>query len=125
VADLGALEHTIRLFDLDTQLGRAKPVPGEHAAFKGEMRRDVVAALRAEAVGQGLGGRSPAGLEVGLERRRRLFGRRTHRSSAKPSTDSQVHSDTKARLAGGGGPPSASRRASPPGGYLLPGAAMD
>lgn len=47
VADLEAVEHTIRLFDPDAQLGRAKPVPSPHAAFKGEMRRDVMAALRA------------------------------------------------------------------------------
>lgn len=47
VADLEAVEHTIRLFDPDADLGRAKPVPSEHAAFKGEMRRDVLAALRA------------------------------------------------------------------------------
>jgi hypothetical protein len=47
VADLEAVEHTIRLFDPDAQLGRAKPLPSEHAAFKGEMRRDVLAALRA------------------------------------------------------------------------------
>lgn len=47
VADLEAIEHTIRLFDPDAQLGRAKPLPSPHAAFKGEMRRDVMAALRA------------------------------------------------------------------------------
>lgn len=47
VFDLEALEHTIRLFDPDAELGRAKPLPSEHAAFKGEMRRDVLAALRA------------------------------------------------------------------------------
>lgn len=46
VADLEALERTIRLFDPDAQLGRAKPTPSPHAAFKGEMRRDVMAALR-------------------------------------------------------------------------------
>lgn len=46
VADLEAVEHTIRLFDPDAQLGRAKPLPSPHAAFKGEMRRDVMAALR-------------------------------------------------------------------------------
>ena len=46
VFDLEALEHSIRLFDPDAQLGRAKPIPSEHAAFKGEMRRDVLAALR-------------------------------------------------------------------------------
>lgn len=47
VFDLEALEHSIRLFDPDAQLGRAKPIPSEHAALKGEMRRDVLAALRA------------------------------------------------------------------------------
>jgi hypothetical protein len=47
VADLEAVEHTIRLFDPDAPLGRAKPVPAKDAAFKGEMRRDVMAALRA------------------------------------------------------------------------------
>lgn len=47
VFDLEALEHSIRLFDPDAELGRAKPLPSEHAAFKGEMRRDVLAALRA------------------------------------------------------------------------------
>lgn len=46
MADLEAVEHTIRLFDPDAQLGRAKPLPSPHAAFKGEMRRDVMAALR-------------------------------------------------------------------------------
>jgi hypothetical protein len=47
VFDLEAVEHTIRLFDPDAQLGRAKPLPSPHAAFRGEMRRDVLAALRA------------------------------------------------------------------------------
>jgi len=47
VFDLEAVEHTIRLFDPDAQLGRAKPLPSKDAAFKGEMRRDVLAALRA------------------------------------------------------------------------------
>jgi hypothetical protein len=47
VADLEAVEHTIRLFDPEAQLPRAKPLPSPHAAFKGEMRRDVMAALRA------------------------------------------------------------------------------
>ena len=46
VFDLEAVEHTIRLFDPDAQLGRAKPLPSAHAAFRGEMRRDVLAALR-------------------------------------------------------------------------------
>lgn len=49
VADLEAVEHTIRLFDPDAELPRAKPIPSPHAAFKGEMRRDVMAALRAGA----------------------------------------------------------------------------
>lgn len=47
VFDLEAIEHAIRLFDPQAQLGRAKPLPSPHAAFKGEMRRDVLAALRA------------------------------------------------------------------------------
>jgi len=46
MADLEAVEHTIRLFDPDATLPRAKPLPSPHAAFKGEMRRDVLAALR-------------------------------------------------------------------------------
>lgn len=46
VADLEAVEHTIRLFDPEATLPRAKPVPSPHAAFKGEMRRDVMAVLR-------------------------------------------------------------------------------
>lgn len=46
VADLEAVEHTIYLFDPDAQLGRAKPLPSRDAAFKGEMRRHVMAALR-------------------------------------------------------------------------------
>jgi hypothetical protein len=47
VADLEAIEHTIRLFDPEAQLRGPKPLPSPHAAFKGEMRRDVMAALRA------------------------------------------------------------------------------
>lgn len=47
VFDLEAVEHTIRLLDPDAQLGRAKPLPSKDAAFRGEMRRDVLAALRA------------------------------------------------------------------------------
>jgi hypothetical protein len=47
VADLEAVEHTIRLFDPDATLGRPKLLPAKDAAFKGEMRRDVLAALRA------------------------------------------------------------------------------
>jgi len=46
VFDLEAVEHTIRLFDPNAQLGRAKPLPSPHAAFRGEMRRDVLAVLR-------------------------------------------------------------------------------
>jgi hypothetical protein len=46
VFDLEAVEHTIRLLDPDAELGRAKPVPAAHAAFRGEMRQDVLAALR-------------------------------------------------------------------------------
>lgn len=47
VFDLEAVEHTIRLLDPEAQLGRAKPLPSKDAAFRGEMRRDVLAALRA------------------------------------------------------------------------------
>jgi len=46
VFDLEALEHAIRIFDPDASLGRAKPVPAAHAAFRGEMRRDVLTVLR-------------------------------------------------------------------------------
>lgn len=46
VFDLEAIEHTIRVFDPSAQLGRAKPLPSQDAAFKGEMRRDVLNALR-------------------------------------------------------------------------------
>jgi len=45
-ADLEAVEHTIRLFDPDAKLPRAKPVHTKHAAFKGEMRSYVLTALR-------------------------------------------------------------------------------
>jgi hypothetical protein len=38
------------LADLEAvDLGRAKPTPGDYAAFKGEMSRDVMRALRAAA----------------------------------------------------------------------------
>lgn len=47
VADLEAVEHTVLLFNPDVQLGRAKPLPSRDAAFKGEMRRHIMAALRA------------------------------------------------------------------------------
>lgn len=46
IADLEAIEHTIRLFDPDAALPRAKPIPTRDAAYKGEMRRHVMAALR-------------------------------------------------------------------------------
>jgi hypothetical protein len=46
VFDLEALEHAIRIFDPDANLGRAKPVPAQHHAFRGEMRRDVLTVLR-------------------------------------------------------------------------------
>jgi hypothetical protein len=46
VFDLEAVEHTIRLLDAEAQLGRAKPLPSPYAAFRGEMRRDVLAVLR-------------------------------------------------------------------------------
>jgi hypothetical protein len=47
VADLEAIEHTVYLFDPDAKLGRAKPLPSKDAAFRGEMRRHVMSALRA------------------------------------------------------------------------------
>jgi hypothetical protein len=47
VADLEAIEHTIYLFDSDAELKRAKPLPSKDAAYKGEMRSNVLAALRA------------------------------------------------------------------------------
>jgi hypothetical protein len=46
VEDMEAVEHTIYLFDPDAQLGRAKPLPSKDAAFKGEMQRHVIAALK-------------------------------------------------------------------------------
>ncbi|HEX7946280.1 MAG TPA: hypothetical protein VF495_16550 [Phenylobacterium sp.] len=46
VFDLEALEHTIRIFDPDANLGRAKPVPARDASFRGEMRRDILTVLR-------------------------------------------------------------------------------
>lgn len=46
VFDLEAIEHTIRVFDPDADLPRAKPVPGKDQAFRGEMRRDTLNALR-------------------------------------------------------------------------------
>jgi len=46
VEDMEAVEHTIYLFDPEAQLGRAKPLPSKNAAFKGEMQRHVIAALR-------------------------------------------------------------------------------
>lgn len=46
-ADLEAVEHTILLFDPNATMPRAKPVPSRDAAMKGEMRRHVMAALRA------------------------------------------------------------------------------
>ncbi|MCP5433066.1 MAG: hypothetical protein H6923_07320 [Alphaproteobacteria bacterium] len=46
IADLEAVERTLRLFDPEAELPRAKPVRTHDAAFKGEMRGHVMAALR-------------------------------------------------------------------------------
>ncbi|WP_332765958.1 hypothetical protein [Phenylobacterium sp.] len=46
VFDLEAVEHTIRMFDPAAVLPRAKPQPSKDAAFRGEMRRDTLNALR-------------------------------------------------------------------------------
>jgi hypothetical protein len=46
VADLEAVEHTIRLLDPDAELRNAKRIPSQHQANKGEMRRLLMAALR-------------------------------------------------------------------------------
>lgn len=45
-ADLEAVEHTILLLDPDASLPRAKPIPSQDAAMKGEMRKHVLSALR-------------------------------------------------------------------------------
>ena len=47
VADLEAVEHTLRLFNPDAEIPRAKPLPSQNQAFRGEMRRLVLSALRA------------------------------------------------------------------------------
>lgn len=46
VCDLEALEHTIRMFDPDAALPRAKPVKAKDETFRGETRRDMLNALR-------------------------------------------------------------------------------
>jgi hypothetical protein len=46
VADLDHVDATIRIFDPGADLGRAKRYPIAHAAFKGEMARFVLSALR-------------------------------------------------------------------------------
>jgi hypothetical protein len=47
VSDLDHVDAVIAMFDPDADLGRAKPHPPRQAAFKGEMRRHVLQALRA------------------------------------------------------------------------------
>ena len=51
VIDLDHLDHTIRLFDPDCDVTLAQPrqFPARHGAFKGEMQRFVLGALRAAA----------------------------------------------------------------------------
>jgi len=49
IIDLDHLDHTIRLFDpgCDVQLAQPKQFPPRHQAFRGEMQRFVLGALRA------------------------------------------------------------------------------
>jgi ABC-type Fe3+-citrate transport system substrate-binding protein len=49
IIDLDHLDHTIRLFapELDVSLAQPKQFPARHAAFRGEMQRFVLGALRA------------------------------------------------------------------------------
>jgi len=49
IVDLDHLDHTIRLFapELDVSLAQPKQFPARHAAFRGEMQRFVLGALRA------------------------------------------------------------------------------
>ena len=49
VIDLDHLDHTIRLFDPDCDVALAQPkqFPPRHQAFRGEMQRFVLGALRA------------------------------------------------------------------------------
>ena len=49
IIDLDHVDHTIRLFDpdCDVTLAQPKAFPARHAAFRGEMQRFVLGALRA------------------------------------------------------------------------------
>jgi hypothetical protein len=49
IIDLDHIDHTIRLFDpdCDVTLAQPKQFPARHAAFRGEMQRFVLGALRA------------------------------------------------------------------------------
>jgi hypothetical protein len=49
IIDLDHVDHTIRLFDpdCDVTLAQPKAFPARHAAFRGEMQRCVLGALRA------------------------------------------------------------------------------
>lgn len=49
IIDLDHLDHTLRLFDPDCDVALAQPkaFPARHAAFRGEMQRFVLGALRA------------------------------------------------------------------------------
>lgn len=49
IIDLDHVDHTIALFDpnLDVELARPKQFPARHSAFRGEMQRFVLGALRA------------------------------------------------------------------------------
>ena len=48
VTDLDNLDHTLRLFapDIDLEEIRPKPLPPRHQAFKGEVTRIILTALR-------------------------------------------------------------------------------
>lgn len=46
VADLDHLDAAIRIFDPDADIGPAKRYPAAHGAFRGEMARFVMSALR-------------------------------------------------------------------------------
>jgi hypothetical protein len=49
IVDLDHVDHTIRLFDPDCDVALAQPkaLPPRHGAFRGEMQRFVLGALRA------------------------------------------------------------------------------
>lgn len=53
ILDIDAVDSTIRLFapDIDLEEIRPKPLPPRHAAFKGEIGRAIMEALRASAEG--------------------------------------------------------------------------